>query len=911
MNNNSKEYSNNMKKYIDFLSKNKINKNTDNKKFTHTSLGHPFGSYEFNAEKNSKLIDIYSNAVCDLSNELYLSEAHLSRGPILIDIDIKYNLKEKNTNHFYNYDDIEQLIKIYNKHIKNYLNIQDDDFKAYLLEKNEPTMLNVESLEYCYKDGIHIIYPFICATNYLQFIIREEVIVELKNSRIWEKFTVFNNLEDIIDKAVIERNNWLMYGSGKPSSDGSSNINSRYFLTRIYRENMTYILRSAITDVDQYNLPKILSIRKFTSIDDLSELHESYNWDGIQELWENNNSKKKSLSFNTSEKDIKIAKSLVSILSINRCNDFQKWIELGFCLHNISDNLLECWIDFSRQNTAKFKAGECEKRWNAFKNYGFTIRSLHRWAREDNKTKYFEFMMNELNDIMKRSLSGTSYDVAKAFYELYKYNYVCASIKNKSWYEFKNHRWILVEEAYTIYSKLNEDMVVEYLKMAQLLGNAASLQSGEEKDTLLNKQQAAIKLCSKIRSSSFKKQILDELIKLFYNPNFINEMDESRNLICFLNGVYDLENDLFREGRPEDNITLCTNINYIPYVKNDQYIMKVESFFNDILPEEDIKNYVLDLISSCLQGHIPDEKFHIWTGTGGNGKSMTIALIHSALGDYACTLPVSMITSKRASSTSANPEMAKTKGKRFAIFQEPEHNQKINVSQMKEITSNNDKISARGLFKEPIEFYPQFKLFLACNDIPEPDGIDGGTKRRLRIVPFEMKYVDEPKLPNERKINKNLKDEMPLWKEPLMSILINRFKNYKTNGLKEPSKVTLYTLEYQKDSDIYLEFIDTNLQKTSNNEDKLSIQVIYNVFKAWFRNSHSGGCMIDMKDLKKCLQERLGKFSKYLIGYKFINEEEATIDVVDQDIDSNTVKISADKKKSNKSSKTNINSLDV
>ena len=197
MNNNSKEYSNNMKKYIDFLSKNKINKNTDNKKFTHTSLGHPFGSYEFNAEKNSKLIDIYSNAVCDLSNELYLSEAHLSRGPILIDIDIKYNLKEKNTNHYYNYDDIEQLIKIYNKHIKNYLNIQDDDFKAYLLEKNEPTMINVESLEYCYKDGIHIIYPFICATNYLQFIIREEVIVELKNLRLWEKFTVFNNFEDI------------------------------------------------------------------------------------------------------------------------------------------------------------------------------------------------------------------------------------------------------------------------------------------------------------------------------------------------------------------------------------------------------------------------------------------------------------------------------------------------------------------------------------------------------------------------------------------------------------------------------------------------------------------------------------------------------------------------------------------
>ena len=43
----------------------------------------------------------------------------------------------------------------------------------------------------------------------------------------------------------------------------------------------------------------------------------------------------------------------------------------------------------------------------------------------------------------------------------------------------------------------------------------------------------------------------------------MNNLDENPNIVCFSNGVYDLEADEFRQGRPEDYVSLCTNIDYL------------------------------------------------------------------------------------------------------------------------------------------------------------------------------------------------------------------------------------------------------------------------------------------------------------------------------------------------------------
>lgn len=1028
------------------------NEKTSNQKITHTSINKPKGSYIIDSERMPKFLDLYKKAIHANIN-MYLTEVHLDQGPLIVDIDIKYNVSlNEDKKRIYNYTNIIDLIRIYNKLINKYLKI--DENNCYLLEKKEPTIMKIVDQIIYLKDGFHLIYPNICITSNLQYIIRDECIKELSNCVSWNKLNLNNSYEDIIDKNIIKSSNWMMYGSCKPGYE-----NNKYLLTKIISNDLVEL---EITETERYNLPSKLSIRQSTK-DDITEYNEGYNENIINQLYFNIN---KSFIYKIKNpEDIVYARGLLELLNKDRADNYQSWLEIGFCLHNIDDSLLADWILFSSQSD-KYKDGECEKLWIKFKNEGLTIRSLYRWARLDNPEKYYNYIIENTNDIFKNSISGTSYDVAKAFYELYRDVYICASIKHKIWYEFKYNRWIQIDNAYTIFNKLNEEMVNRYLQLSQIYTNK-SIVIPEEKDIYLVKIDACIKLCTKLRTTNFKKQIIEELLILFFDPDFLNNLDEQRNLICFTNGVYDLDNNYFREGRPEDKISLCTNINYIKYDNKNELIKKVENFFIEIQPELDMREYILDFMSSCLQGNIPDEKFHIWTGTGchpkgtlihcfnklvaveniklndilyddnglkqrvirlysgygiifkidnivddkiissykvngshriavyivksyiidkkklswievyndriiirskyfnntidiyewylkncrsykdkiiaipvwqyilvtpiwksnmkgiikkdkiiltdiqikyntfakyygfqldgsqkyfisdniltynSNGKSLSINLLSQALGDYSSTLSVSILTNKRPMSNSATPELAKTKGKRFCFIQEPEQNDTIYVGRLKEITSNNDKLQARELYKEPIEFYPQFKLLLACNDLPYIPASDGGTWRRLRVVPFEMKFVDNPKEANERKINRQIKEELINWREALLSILINRFSNYKNRGLIEPSKVVKFTLEYQKESDIYLEFIESLILPTDLKTDKISITDTYKIFKIWYQDVYNIKSTIIQKEFKKNMLIKLPHSTdlRYFTNCKLVNISNQELDI--------------------------------
>ncbi len=429
-----------------------------------------------------------------------------------------------------------------------------------------------------------------------------------------------------------------------------------------------------------------------------------------------------------------------------------------------------------------------------------------------------------LNLLALQSLNGTHYDVAKFSYELNKDKYRCINPDKSIWYQWKNHFWVEGYDTFTIF--LSEKLVV-YLKNAKKLYEEYenyivnnSLKAADIQTMKIKKISLVESLIKKLKTSSFKQAVLSEAAAIFYTnfKDFYSKLDESRHLLAFNNGVMNLKTMEFREGQPSDCISFSTKIDYHPYSigKNPE----MEYFIQQILPDNDKREYVLKFLASCLSGNVGDEKFYIWTGTGGNGKSKLIEMFDRCMGDYSFKLPVSLLTQKRQASNQASPELASTRGKRFGVLQEPGESEKLNIGLMKELTGG-DKISCRALFRDQIEFKPQFHLVLACNSLPEIPSQDGGTWRRLRVVEFTSRFVEspDPTNPNEFKADKDLNDKMDKWTIDFMGYMIEYYKNYTQNGMKEPDIVLKYTNEYKKNCDSFKEWLDEHFVITNSQDD--------------------------------------------------------------------------------------------
>jgi phage/plasmid-associated DNA primase len=210
----------------------------------------------------------------------------------------------------------------------------------------------------------------------------------------------------------------------------------------------------------------------------------------------------------------------------------------------------------------------------------------------------------------------------------------------------------------------------------------------------------------------------------------------------------------------------------------------------------------------------------------------------------------------------------KSQGKRFVCLQEPDKDDKINVSYMKELTGG-DKILVRDLYKgsnEMLDFKPQMQFILACNQLPEVPSIDDGTWRRITVINFDSKFVNKPLKSNEFKINTNLKQEVKNWGADFISYLIYIYETEysKMDFMETPSEVLMSTNLYKNQNDYYTEYITDNLKITDNQNDVLYKTDIIKHFKAWYNEYYENGKKLNKTDVEKLLIVSLkNKYPQY------------------------------------------------
>jgi P4 family phage/plasmid primase-like protien len=378
-----------------------------------------------------------------------------------------------------------------------------------------------------------------------------------------------------------------------------------------------------------------------------------------------------------------------------------------------------------------------------------------------------------------------------------------------------------------------------------------------------------------------KKKIgeLDDYTELFFCEKFEDELDENDNLLHFLNGVYDLDKNEFRKGIPEDNISMTTGINFIekPTEEDNEKIKQVEELLNKILPIEKVRNYVLTLLASFLHGQNKEQKFHIWTGSGSNGKSTLIDLYKKTIGQYYDSSSFNNFMQGVNVHTKLSEIFGEMKGKRFISLDEDETNMELNSGFIKKFTCGHE-ITASKLYSNLVRFKPQFKLVLTCNELPTLSSYDGGTLRRISVVEFVSKFCDEPnpKKSYEFQIDCELENKLDDWSEAFMYMLIQYYQNsYNINGLIEPEVVKLNTEVFHTYNLYTKQFVEKYIR--ADPLCTISIDDIFGPFRSFMFNSElnpSKYTMYSRRVFENCMNNILGQCdsSKKWNGWKLISD---------------------------------------
>ena len=333
---------------------------------------------------------------------------------------------------------------------------------------------------------------------------------------------------------------------------------------------------------------------------------------------------------------------------------------------------------------------------------------------------------------------------------------------------------------------------------------------------------------------------------------------------------------------PDDYTSISTEIPYIPIEKcNPVHVKEITEFMQQIFPEPELCNYMWDHAASATIGKNKNQTFHVYHGSGSNGKSILAEIMSVTLGEYKGTVPITLVTEKRGLIGGTSDEVLKLKGIRYAVMQEPTKGVKLNEGIMKELTGG-DPIQARGLYSESEIFEPQFNLVVCTNNLFDIESNDDGTWRRIRKCDFLSKFIDDGETYNDDTPyvyikDKSLKDKLPELAPYFASMLVKRA--FETQGIVENCETIVNASnKYRNGQDHIKAYVMDRIIKTSDQGKPIGKRDLYEDFKLWFQQEQGSRKVPKGEELYEYMNKMFGICSKKgWTGVKYADKEEEDI----------------------------------
>jgi putative DNA primase/helicase len=268
--------------------------------------------------------------------------------------------------------------------------------------------------------------------------------------------------------------------------------------------------------------------------------------------------------------------------------------------------------------------------------------------------------------------------------------------------------------------------------------------------------------------------------------------DQDPFLFNVANGTINLQTGDLQPHRAEDFLTKQSPIVYDATSTCPRFLDFLRLIFNG---DESLIDFVQRAGGYSLTGSLKAQCLFFGWGTGCNGKTTLLNVLHAIAGDYG---RVAMPTLLMFQQHEPHPtEIADLFGARLVSSVETERDRRLAETKIKWLTGNEKKLKGRFMHRDAFEFTPTHKFWLLGNYKPVVQGQDTAIWRRLHLIPFTVNLKERLGDALVEDFDATLVAEYP----GILRWFVEGAVAFHTDGLKPPSIVQQATASYREEMD--------------------------------------------------------------------------------------------------------------
>lgn len=296
------------------------------------------------------------------------------------------------------------------------------------------------------------------------------------------------------------------------------------------------------------------------------------------------------------------------------------------------------------------------------------------------------------------------------------------------------------------------------------------------------------------------------------------QFDSDPDVLNVRNGTINLRTGQLSAHRREDYHRRLVDIAYDPEARSPRF----DAFLRQVQPDPEMRAFLQRAVGYSLTGRTDEQRFLLLHGTGANGKTTLVELLHDVSGEYATFLPADAIA--QTSGDRIPNDIARLDGRRFVSVMEFEDGKPLNERLIKQLTGG-DTMQARFMRAEFFDFRPQCTLWVSSNHRPVVKNNDDGIWRRFLLVNFPVQIA-------KADIDPKLRERIRATELPgILHWAVEGARAWYRQGLDAPASVRSATDEYRVDSDVLGAFL---VEETAGGTDQTTTKAeIYERYVGW------------------------------------------------------------------------------